>query len=128
MPSPLSSGPSDARGRRSSAFVHERHAPIGLNLFPHPSLQSRTQGAIRVLHAVDERTPSRLPQPRRYESIVHTQCKPGLYYPALLISEQPLSPSKLLQLSGQIGDLLRIELELREIVLKVLSQLGIVRP
>src|SRR5262249_8391455 len=28
MPSPPSSRPSDARGRRSSAFVRERHAPI----------------------------------------------------------------------------------------------------
>src|ERR1700757_4670564 len=28
MPSPPSTGPSDARGRRSSAFVRERHAPI----------------------------------------------------------------------------------------------------
>src|SRR6516162_5082457 len=27
-PSPPSTGPSDARGRRSSAFVRERHAPI----------------------------------------------------------------------------------------------------
>src|SRR4030095_4846440 len=28
MPSPPSTRPSDARGRRSSAFVHERHAHI----------------------------------------------------------------------------------------------------
>src|SRR5947207_14803914 len=28
MPSPPSTRPSDARGRRSSAFVRERHAPI----------------------------------------------------------------------------------------------------
>src|SRR5262245_17842955 len=29
MPSPPSTRPSDARGRRSFAFVRERHAPIG---------------------------------------------------------------------------------------------------
>src|SRR5437667_11403763 len=34
MPSPPSTGPSDARGRRSSAFVRERHAPIDATFPP----------------------------------------------------------------------------------------------
>src|SRR5204862_2336040 len=34
MPSPSSTGPSDARGRRSSAFVRERHAPIDATFPP----------------------------------------------------------------------------------------------
>src|SRR5262249_42667332 len=33
-PSPLSTRPSDARGRRSSAFVRERHAPIDATFPP----------------------------------------------------------------------------------------------
>jgi hypothetical protein len=34
MPLPPSTRPSDARGRRSSAFVRERHAPIGASSRP----------------------------------------------------------------------------------------------
>src|SRR5204862_534734 len=45
-PSPPSTGPSDARGRRSSAFVRERHAAIeARNLAPLPGDVDFTVGA-----------------------------------------------------------------------------------
>src|SRR5215471_18683124 len=51
MPSPPSTRPSDARGRRSSAFVRERHAPIGAR--SRPAL-SRSVGCL-LSAAVTER-------------------------------------------------------------------------
>src|SRR5262245_54700840 len=51
MPSPPSTRPSDARGRRSPAFVHERHAPIDACS---RSALSRSAGCVLTLLA-DER-------------------------------------------------------------------------
>jgi hypothetical protein len=45
MPSPPSTRPSDARGRRSSAFVRERHAPIDAR--SRPAL-SRSAGCVKT--------------------------------------------------------------------------------
>jgi hypothetical protein len=45
MPSPPSTRPSDARGRRSSAFVRERHAPIDAR--SRPAL-SRSAGWVKT--------------------------------------------------------------------------------
>src|SRR5215471_18396852 len=42
MPSPPSTGPSDARGRRSSAFVRERHAPIDATFPPRRQMTEET--------------------------------------------------------------------------------------
>src|SRR5499425_2813400 len=41
-PSPLSTRPSDARGRRSSAFVRERHAPIDATFPPRRQMTEET--------------------------------------------------------------------------------------
>jgi hypothetical protein len=45
MPSPPSTRPSDARGRRSSAFVRERHAPIDARRRP---ALSRSGGGVET--------------------------------------------------------------------------------
>src|SRR6266481_5539648 len=45
MPSPPSTRPSDARGRRSSAFVRERHAPIDA---PSRPALSRSAGCVKT--------------------------------------------------------------------------------
>src|SRR4030095_5693774 len=45
LPSPPSTRPSDARGRRSSAFVRERHAPIDAR--SRPAL-SRSAGCVKT--------------------------------------------------------------------------------
>src|SRR5262249_317369 len=41
-PSPLSTRPSDARGRQSSAFVRERHAPIPATFPPNGQMTEET--------------------------------------------------------------------------------------
>src|SRR6266513_2462820 len=70
MPSPPSTGPSDARGRRSSAFVRERHAPIDAR--GRPALSRSAGYVLRPWHEMSHGLSNAVPPKRQMtEETIH---------------------------------------------------------
>src|SRR5438046_8363972 len=69
-PSPPSTGPSDARGRRSSAFVRERHAPIDAR--GRPALSRSAGYVLRPWHEMSHGLSNAVPPKRQMtEETIH---------------------------------------------------------